>query len=211
VYYNIHTHSAHETSALCIQNIHDDFHRETMGNPVSMGLHPWFLNDIEQQFSDLKRNASRSEVLAIGECGLDKLTAADWNLQLRAFQAQIQLADELQKPLIIHCVRAFNEVLAQLKHVSVPVIFHGVNNKWTHIEPVVKSGYYLSFGKSLLSSQPAIRDAFRKTPLEQVFLETDDMEIDVTEIYKIAGEVKSIPEKEIVLQLEKNFSHVFGL
>lgn len=211
MYYNVHTHSAHETSALCIQNFHDDFDRETTGKPVSMGLHPWFLSDVEQQFSDLKRNASRPEVLAIGECGLDKLTATNWELQITAFQYQIALAQDLQKPLIIHCVRAFNEVLAQLKGVSVPVVFHGVNNKWSHIEPVVKSGYYLSFGKSLLSSQLAIRDAFRKTPLQQVFLETDDMEMDVTEIYKIAAEVKSIPEKEIVLQLEKNFSHVFGL
>jgi TatD DNase family protein len=211
VYYNIHTHSALETSALFIRNIHDDFNQETEGKPVSMGLHPWFLNDFEKQFLALKRNASRPEVTAIGECGLDKLTTTDWSLQLAAFQAQIALANELQKPIIIHCVRAFNEVLAQLKYISVPVIFHGINNKWTHIEPVVKSGYNLSFGKSLLSSQPAILDAFRKTPLERVFLETDDMKMDVTEIYKIAAEVKSIPEKDIVLQVEKNFSNVFAL
>jgi TatD DNase family protein len=212
VYYNIHTHSLRETSAFSIRNIHTDFGQNVEGQTVSMGLHPWFLDtDIETQFSALQKNVSRQEVLAVGECGLDKLTTTSWDLQRTAFQYQIELAEELHKPLIIHCVRAFNEVLAQLRTVKVPVIFHGVNNKWSHIEPVVKSGFYLSFGKSLFSSQPAIRDAFFKTPLEQVFLETDDLELDIAEIYKIAAQMKSIPEKEIVLQLEKNFSNVFGL
>jgi len=157
----------------------------------------------------LRNNISKPEVLAAGECGLDKLSGTDWALQLKAFQRQIELAEEINKPLIIHCVKAFNDVLAMLKNVKVPVIFHGVNNKLSIIQPVIDSGYYLSFGKSLLGFNEAILNTFRETPLEQIFLETDDADVDIKEIYKSAARIKNISEKEILLQVEKNFLNLF--
>ncbi|SEJ10007.1 TatD DNase family protein [Dyadobacter koreensis] len=212
MYYNIHTHP-HSVSedVLFIENLYKNFDHEIMGRKVSMGLHPWYLNAdyLDEQIINLAENAEKSEVLAIGECGLDKLSSTDWDLQLKAFQLQIKLARNLNKPLIIHCVRAFSEVLAQLKTVNVPVIFHGINNKLSLIQPVIDAGYYLSFGKSLLGGNAAILNTFKITPLEQIFLETDDADIDIREIYKSAAVVKEISEKEIVLQLEKNFLNVF--
>ncbi|MCE7044325.1 TatD family hydrolase [Dyadobacter sp. CY312] len=212
MFYNIHSHSCRQTDAFCIRNVHSNFDQEMDGQSVSLGLHPWYLNstDFEQQFASLKKNASRPEVFAIGECGLDKITPTTWDLQLTAFQRQIILAEELSKPIIIHCVKAFNEVLSELKHVQIPVIFHGINNKLSIIQPVMDAGYYLSFGKSLLSSNASIQETFIKTPLSQVFLETDDLESDISEIYKLAAQIKNVSEKEIVLQLENNFSNVFN-
>lgn len=212
MYYNVHTspHSASE-DVVFIENLYKNFDHEIGGRKVSMGLHPWYLDadNLDEQIINLAENAEKSEVLAIGECGLDKLSSTDWDLQLMAFQLQIKLARNLNKPLIIHCVKAFSEVLTQLKTVNVPVIFHGVNNKLSIIQPVIDAGYYLSFGKSLLGGNAAILNTFKTTPLDQVFFETDDADIDIREIYKSAAVVKEISEKEIVLQLEKNFLNVF--
>lgn len=210
--YNVHTHHHPEDKDMVyIENRYKNFDTDITGQKVSMGLHPWYLEaeKLEQQFAGLENNSLKPGVLAIGECGLDKLTATDWNLQLNAFRRQIILADQLGKPLIIHCVKAFSEVLAELKQVKVPVIFHGINNKSSVVQPVIDGGHYLSFGKSLLSYNEIILDTFRITPLEQVFLETDDTDIDIREIYKSAAKIKNITEKEIVLQLEKNFLNVF--
>jgi TatD DNase family protein len=211
VFYNIHSHSCRQTDSFCIRNIHNEFDREIDGQNVTLGLHPWYLNtaDFEQQYASLKQNASKTEVLAIGECGLDKLVATGWDLQLTAFRRQIALAQEVEKPLIIHCVKAINEVLAELKHFKRPVIFHGVNNKLSLVQPVIDAGHYLSFGKSLLSSNSKIQNTFIKTPFEQVFLETDDLENDISEIYKLAARIRQVSEEELVAQIENNFSNVF--
>jgi TatD DNase family protein len=212
MYYNIHTHHHSCISdVLSIENRYQHFDEEIAGRKVSLGLHPWYLNvqNVEEQWESLVRNAKKDEVLAIGECGLDKVTATDWDLQLHIFRRQILLAQELKKPLIIHCVKAFNEVLAELKNVTVPVIFHGINKKITVVQPVIDAGHYLSFGKSLLNQQEYIVETFRSVPLNQVFLETDEADVDIRDIYKSAAEIKNLPEKEIVLQLETNFLNLF--
>ena len=212
MYYNVHTH-AHVASdgVLMIENLFKNFDQNSEGKKVSMGLHPWYLDagTLKGELASLTHHAARAEVLAIGECGLDKRCATDWALQQEAFQKQITLAHALGKPLIIHCVKAHHEVLSQLKHVKVPVIFHGINNKLSIIQPVIDRGFYLSFGKSLLGFNAAILKTFKSTPLEQVFLETDDTDVHIREIYKSAARIKNITEKEILLQLEKNFLNVF--
>lgn len=212
MYYNVHTHPhAHDNDVLFIENLYKNFDQNIEGRKVSMGLHPWYLDaeNLEEQLENLRNNLARPEVMAVGECGLDKLSTTDWALQIKAFQSQITLAEEINKPIIIHCVKAFNDVLVMLKNITVPVIFHGVNNKLSIIQPVIDAGYYLSFGKSLLGFNEAILNTLRETPLEQVFLETDDADVDIKEIYKSAARIKNISEKEILLQVEKNFLNLF--
>ncbi len=212
MYFNVHTHpKSHTDDVVFIENLYKQFEQDFTGRSVSMGLHPWFLDvqTLEEQLESVAKYASAREVLAIGECGLDKLCTTDWDLQIKAFQYQIKLAEELSKPLIIHCVKAFNEVLLLLKDVAVPVIFHGINNKLSLVQPVIDQGYYLSFGKSVLGFNEAILNTFRSVPLEKLFLETDDADLDIREIYKTAARVRNISKNEIVLQLERNFSNVF--
>jgi len=213
MFYNIHTHleNTSQANVLAVKNMHQNFDGNNSGQKVSMGLHPWYLSniDVELQFKSLRDSILAPNVIAVGECGLDKITSTDWDLQLKVFRWQISLAEEVGKPLIIHCVKAFSEVLSELKHVKIPVIFHGVNNKRTVVQPVIDSGYYLSFGKALLTGRDYILETFWAVPLNQVFLETDDADVDIREIYKSAAEIKNITEKEIVLQLEQNFLNIF--
>lgn len=212
MFLDVHTHCpANDPGVLAIENRHGGFGATVASPYVSAGLHPWYIRSeaLSADFTQLRRYAAQPEVLAIGECGLDKLTATDWGTQCRAFEWQIGLAEELQKPLVIHCVKAFQECLALLKHTGVSVVFHGINNRLSVLRPVIDAGHYLSFGKALLHPNPAITEAFRAVPMEQLFLETDDTGADIREIYKTAAQLRNIPEKEIVLQLELNFSKVF--
>jgi TatD DNase family protein len=66
---------------------------------------------------------------ALGECGLDKITASDFELQKVVFKKQIQLSEKHQKPLIIHCVKAHQELIEIKKELKPKQvwIFHGFN------------------------------------------------------------------------------------
>nr|WP_295929531.1 TatD family hydrolase [uncultured Dyadobacter sp.] len=213
MYYDIHTHQAsHSEEAVRVRNLHSGF-GEAIHGYVSMGLHPWYLN-AETLHADLRslfEHASQPRVLAIGECGLDKLTATPWDLQVSTFEQQIKIAEELGKPLIIHCVKAFQETLHFLRGVKVPVIFHGINNRLSLVEPVIRAGHYLSFGTALLQMDGNIHRTVLSAPIDKLFLETDDMATDITVIYKLAGHIRQIPEKKLVLQLERNFNKLFTI
>ena len=212
MFLDVHTHNPPgDPDILAIENRHSGFGAPVASRYVSAGLHPWYVraDTLSDDLQLLRRYAARPEVVAIGECGLDKLTTTDWDIQCQAFERQIALAGELRKPLVIHCVKAFQECLQFLKETRVPVIFHGINNRLSVIRPVIDAGYFLSFGKALLQSNAAIVEAFRAVPPDQLLLETDDTGGDIREIYKTASQLRNIPEKEIALQLESNFGNVF--
>lgn len=149
-------------------------------------------------------------MLAIGECGLDKVTTTPFDLQQQVFIQQIQWASQIQKPLIIHCVRAYDEVLQLLKayQPGVPVIFHGFNKSVQLAQQVIHAAHYLSFGEALQKEN--IQKTFGELPIEKLFLETDDSDLSIKEIYQLAAKARSISEESLSLQLQKNIVRVFG-
>lgn len=212
MFLDVHTHNpSTDPAVVAIENRYEGFRNPAHGRYVSAGLHPWYLNaaTLESDLAALAEYALSAEVVALGECGLDKLTKTDWVLQCKAFEQQIGLAESLQKPLIVHCVKAFQECVALLNNVRIPVVFHGVNNRLSLVSPLIDAGYFLSFGKALLHPNPAIVESLNAVPLTQLFLETDDTGADIREMYKSASRLRNISQKEIALQLELNFSKVF--
>lgn len=212
MYYNIHTHNnIPAEDVVQVYNQYRHFTAPQVKGFYTAGLHPWYLlaNTCNQELKQLEQLLTDDQLLAVGECGLDKITNTDWHLQKEAFKQQILLAQAYRKPLVIHCVKAFAETLQLLKTIRVPVIFHGINNKLSTIQPVINAGHYLSFGKSLLQTNPAITESFLATPLTQLFLETDDADTSIRDVYKSAAKIRNIDEKEILLQLEANFNTVF--
>lgn len=211
LYIDIHTHHYKpQPDTISVESIYDRFTEAPADRPISAGLHPWYLHEAENQIKQLSIVAQQPNTIAIGECGLDKLTKTDWQLQLKYFELQLQLAENLQKPVVIHCVKAFTETLALLKGITIPVIFHGINNKLSIIAPLINNGYFLSFGKSLLSPAGSTRESLNAVPPDQLFLETDDTNVSIKDIYKSAAEIRNITENEIALQLQKNFHSVFN-
>ena len=211
LYIDIHTHHYKSRSdTISVESKYNRFTEAPVDRPISVGLHPWYLHDAENQIKQLNIVAQQPNSIAIGECGLDKLITTDWQVQLKYFELQLQLAEDLQKPVVIHCVKAFAEILSMLKAITVPVIFHGINNKLSVITPIIKSGHFLSFGKSLINPLEYIQYTLNTVPLSQIFLETDDTNVSIKDIYKSAAEIRNITENEIALQLQKNFHSVFN-
>ncbi len=119
----------------------------------ALGIHPWYVTEaIQEQFTRLnkmlsKRRHDKSPV-AVGECGLDKIKNQNRTLQLSAFERHIIIAKERSLPLIIHSVRAHNEVLAMLrKHrPEKGGIIHGFYGSCEVAEQYLKLGFKLGTG-----------------------------------------------------------------
>ncbi len=182
----------------------------TLVQACSLGIHPWYIPDhLDQAIHQLSSEATQTNILAIGECGLDKICETDWNLQIDTFKSQIALAQSIQKPLIIHCVRAYQEVMELLKNqkVTVPIIFHGFNKKYELAQSIISKGYYLSLGTSILNgSQDRL---LQEVDLSKIFLETDNKSTNIVDIYTYFCTARKISLEQLQDQLFQNFVNVF--
>jgi TatD DNase family protein len=209
-YINIHTHQLPQPNEQAIQNLYKNFEKVEQQGSYSIGLHPWFITDEwKKEFSQLESYATHPHVKAIGECGLDKVCTTDFQLQQKVFQHQIELSNKIRKPIIIHCVKAYDEVLKMLQQSQTPVVFHGFNKSKELAMQIIKAGYYLSFGKALLQSN--LEETIKSLPIEKIFLETDDASINIQTVYQIAARVFSIDEDSLSLQLQQNAVTIFNL
>ncbi|TPG37639.1 TatD family hydrolase [Flavobacterium pectinovorum] len=178
----------------------------------SIGIHPWYIKE-EQIDADLKiieEKLQTNNCLALGECGLDKRIEIPLEQQIIVFEKQLALAEKYQKPVVIHCVAAFQEVIAIRKKmkISVPMIIHGFSKNSQIAEQLIKAGFYISFGKYLLRN-PELKTVFQNIPNERFFLETDTIEEGIREVYNLASEYKNIEIKELQEIISSNFATVF--
>ncbi len=184
-------------------------------NHYSYGLHPWHIEKetCEEQLRELRIAVHEKRCLAVGECGLDKLSKVDFVLQQEVFVEQIRIANEVKKPLIIHCVKAFNELVncLNLNDNQVPVIVHGFNNNENIARILVNEGLHFSFGKALLGYDSNAAKAIKNVGRKNFFLETDDADISIKYIYRKASDILGIDEEIIKQQLQANFETVFGV
>ena len=208
---NFHTHLLKFSNHYSIKNMSDNFDKVPTTGIFSAGIHPWYVknNTFEIEMVQLEMALKKLNVIAVGECGLDKVCKTDFQLQENCFKLQIRLANILKKPIIVHCVKAFSEtiILLQEEKCSVPVIFHGFNKGRILAEQLVSKGYFLSFGKHLFQTRTAA--VFKTLPLTHIFLETDDATTGIMEIYKIAAELRGISVELLSNQIESNARVVF--
>ncbi|MBE7649237.1 TatD family hydrolase [Tenacibaculum finnmarkense] len=206
---NIHTHtnSDENFSILnCYPNSTD------FNTPFSIGIHPWFINKntIEDELIFIKKKLLYKNCYAIGECGLDRLSEVNYTLQIAVFKEQINLSEEFKKPLIIHCVRSFQEII-QIKKELKPRqkwLIHGFHKNSQIATDLIKNGCFLSFGKALLYSEK-LQEVFFTIPLDKIFLETDDAKIDIATVYEKASRIKNTSVKKIQENIHQNFNTLF--
>ncbi len=213
-YIDIHTHHLPSpiNGNISVLNLYKDFEQAKKGVICSLGLHPWYLENWEKDFELLQEFAALPNVVAIGECGLDKLCKTDWHLQVTVFKKQIYLANSLDKPLVIHCVRAFPELIGvlQISPNESPVIIHGYNNKESTGQVLLDKGYYLSFGSAILKPDSPAAGFLAQIDADRFLLETDDSRVDIKEIYRSAALIRKCSEDELILQVEHNYKTVFN-
>ncbi len=180
----------------------------------SAGIHPWFTDEknIAHHFSLLKSDALHHNCLMLGECGLDKLIPISMERQLEIFSEHIRLAEEIQKPIVVHCVKAFSELIALKKKLkpSVPMIVHGYNNNVSIAKNLISNGFYFSFGTALLQENSNARQTVLLVPSTHFFLETDDKDEPIEAIYHAAAIILNVEmsflKKNIFENLQKMFS-----
>lgn len=176
---------------------------------ISVGLHPWHAS--EQQRGELTdrliEHATLRNVLAIGEIGLDKSIDAPLMLQTNLFEAQFQVARALQKPIILHTVRAYNEMIPFLKRTKVPFIFHGFSGSAQQAKELVKYGAILSFGKGLWVEKT--REAFSQLPDGTFLFETDTSPMLINQVYAEAAQIRGMEEEQLKLDVFDTFARLF--
>ncbi|MBN8684236.1 MAG: TatD family hydrolase [Chitinophagales bacterium] len=176
----------------------------------SVGLHPWYLKDINWLAATqwLQEQIAQPATLLIGEAGLDKVCDTPWAEQLRAFELCAKLAEIAQKPLVIHCVRAYSELLTckNLWRPTQPWIIHGFNKHPQTAKMLLEAGCLLSFGAAILQNNSHAAEALATCPADCFFLETDDnFQYTIDNIYARAAQIRHCTLEEIVLQVESNF------
>lgn len=209
--FNLHTHksSATENVLEIVNQYPNEF--DTAANYFSIGIHPWHINvdRVDADLATIEAKLQEQNCLALGECGLDKRIETSLEIQTEIFEKQLILAKKYKKPVILHCVSAYQEVIEikmRLK-IEVPMIIHGFSKNRQVAQSLIDNGFYLSFGKYLLRN-PELASVFKNVPNDKFFLETDTIEETIFEVYVKASEIKNI---NIEIQVEENFLRVFDL
>ena len=178
----------------------------------STGIHPWKIieNNIDQELAIIESHLKLPNCIALGECGIDKRIETDLNLQIEVFEKQILLAIKYNKPIIIHCVAGFQEVIAikTKLNVNVPMIIHGFSKNIQTTNQLLKAGLYLSFGKYLMQNLD-LQQVFEQIPIDKIFLETDSSDYNIEEVYEKAAKYKNIDILKLKAQIQSNFDKVF--
>jgi TatD DNase family protein len=170
----------------------------------SVGIHPKDIDENwEENFEKIKEISLLQNCVAIGECGLDGLISVNENLQKEVFEKHILWANQINKPVIIHCVKRFSEIIPFQKIAEIPLVIHGFNKKKTIADEMLKHGFYLSFGKSVLHSL-SLQSILKEFPLEKMFLETDDANFNIEELYQKTAEIKGISIENLHNKILKN-------
>jgi TatD DNase family protein len=160
----------------------------------SAGLHPWYFDehDFENRLTALEALAADPNVKLIGECGLDRLRGVSLDVQEFVFEKQIKLAEKLNKPMVVHCVKCFSELLAIKKRLSpqVPLVIHGFNNKLQLGLQLQEAGFYFSLGAAILHPDSNAATFLNHISANRLFLETDDSEIGIEAVFNAAASIR---------------------
>lgn len=211
-YFNLHTHQfTNQQDVLELVNQYPQEFDATIPY-YSIGIHPLYIdeNRLESDFKVVDEKLALPECLALGECGLDKRSETSFELQLSVFERQLALAEKHQKPVVIHCVAAFQELIEIKKRlkISVPMIVHGFSKKVELAKQLIDNGFYVSFGKNLLRN-PELESVFQSIPNDRFLLETDMVEEGIQAVYDLAAKYKGLELSELQEIVSKNYTTVF--
>lgn len=207
MYINIHTHKQIEDGSFAIYNL--PWGSSCDGKPYSIGVHPWDVEEVcfDDVKSVLNAHSRNSSFLAVGEIGLDRLHKHSWEMQLQFFELQLQWANDNNYPVIIHCVRAYSDVLEALKknQPAVPLIFHDFSGNATIVNQLSKWDSYFSLGTRLKKHSFDIE----AMPLERIFLETDENDVSIAELYSCFANRRAVSEVTIKELIVENYRKIW--
>ena len=203
---DIHTHRNAAVPGECIFNVEPAWVEPVEGCYYSVGIHPWkVLEAGPEDWTTLEKAVCHPSVLAIGEAGLDRLGPADILLQKEVFVRQILLSESVGKPLVIHCVKAFNELIELKKKYrpQMPWVVHGFRNNLHIACRLMQENIYFSLGERY---QP---DVLRHVPLECLLAETDESTQDIRMVIGRMAETKNVEVSFLCDRIDENARKIF--
>ena len=210
--YNLHTHS--DSGNTDVFEIVNRYPYEAIDVPFySTGIHPWHIDEekLDQHLAIIEERLQQDNCLALGECGLDKRIDIPINIQAKVFEKQLLLAKQYQKPVILHLVAAFQELI-QIKDMLQPgvaMIVHGFSKNAQVAKQLLDNGFYLSFGKYLLRN-PELSEVFAGVPQDRFFLETDTIEEGIADVYAKAALARNVDIEDLKNNVSRNFKNIFN-
>lgn len=180
----------------------------------SMGIHPVFIDgDTGLKLERIEQAARDKRIIAVGEAGLDRNSAVGMDMQQMWFERQVVIAARYGLPLIIHAVRAVPELIATYKKCA-PCggwIMHGFNNRREILDELLRHGFYISAGRHVFNEESNIFRLLPEIPADRLFIETDNSEYTIDEIYRKVAERRGESIEEMIANIALNFKRLFGI
>lgn len=214
---DIHTHSAGQSDdVIQIINLFPEqlIPQLAAQSFYSLGWHPWYLKkeNNDAYLKIISKGGLKPQILAIGECGLDRLSEVSFEYQTEVFKQQALIAERIQKPLLLHCVRSANEIIKLRKEIKpvMPWIIHGYNSNLVTGRELIRHGFFISIGVDLMKDFSNALKFLPEIPLDRLFFETGDVDIHVEKVYRVASSKLEIDLLTLKQQIQSNFNRVFG-
>ncbi len=221
MYYNAHTHIA-RANEIAVVNI--NLLEEHLSYPqyTSLSYHPWDIDtelSLEQLKAIFKQKIQNKNVVAIGECGLDKRRGLDLEIQKEYFKAQIDISETYQLPLITHLVKSYSESLAIRKQMNCRQawVIHNFNSSEQTAKTLIKSGCYLSIGSRIIQDGHPLQKVLPLIDTHFLLLESDEetkeqnKNKNIALNYQKVAALLQITETELIAIQKQNFERIFKL
>ncbi len=200
--FNFHTHNPNEKYGIINYSSDFIFDKNLM---YSIGIHPFnYKQDFKKDLDLQEAMLQNKNIVAIGETGFDNKSKVSLDLQKQIFNAHIQLSEKYEKPLIIHCVKYYNDLI-QIKKKYKPKqqwIIHGFRSKIGIAKDLIRHGFYFSINEQVLKEKAV--SLLKIIGLEKLFLETDDNETEIINIYNFVSCLFEIDLHGLKQQIEEN-------
>ena len=182
----------------------------------SVGIHPKSIGeDWREKLSDIENIANKKGFAGVGECGLDKFSGSNKQLQEEVFEAQLSLAQRIGKPIIIHCVRLYTDAIRIIKKASFtnPAIFHGYNGNPDITAQLLKMpNIYFSFSESTFATpETSGSKSLPMIPASRILTETDcNAAADLSATVQKIAFKKQIDASSLQQSVYENFMRIVG-
>ncbi|MCQ3830522.1 TatD family hydrolase [Microbulbifer elongatus] len=203
----------------------------------AVGVHPWWVADLALGAAEVgravvervqhERKRGGQHCVAIGECGLDANIETPLEAQIPVFEAQLQAAQTLSLPVIVHCVRCHNEVLKALKSICPEKggVIHAFSGSREIAEEYIRLGFSLGVGGTITYERAAkTRATLSDVPLEKLLLESDAPDMPhagrqgernspeyLPAVAQTLAELHGVPVETVIAQTGNNARVLFGL
>lgn len=216
-YFDIHSHATLCNNTVVSFTAKEFLLQKEKPKFATVGIHPWQQEVKEKQFNIIEKAALQNEIIAVGECGIDRIKGGlSIKQQRKNFERQIEIAEHFSLPIIIHSVRAHSDIFSIRKRYKKTIwLMHGFIGNEQEIQNCLRHNLRISPGLALLLYNHnnifhhRLYHLLKKIPLDFLYLETDGVNITIKEIYTLVAQKLELPLQQLSNQIKNNFNRDF--